>query len=96
MRAGGDARLAAPMLALDLLVFKDGRRIGLEIKRTDAPRLSASMRSAVNVLAPDELHVIHAGTNAWQLDESAWALRRAVGHDDHHAVTRWNREHGRT
>ena len=59
---------------LDLLVFKEGRRIGFEIKRSDAPRLSASMRSAMDVLALDELHVIHAGSSAWQLDVRAWAL----------------------
>ena len=72
---------------LDLLVFKDGRRIGFEIKRTDAPRLSASMRSAMNVLALDELHVIHAGTRAWQLDERAWALPLA-GVFEHFGVER--------
>lgn len=59
---------------LDLLVVKDGQRIGFEIKRTDAPRLTASMRSALNVLGLDVLYAVHAGTQAWQMEERVHAL----------------------
>ena len=31
---------------LDLLMFKDGRRIGVEFKRADAPSMTPSMRAA--------------------------------------------------
>lgn len=31
---------------LDLLLFEDGNRVGIECKRVDAPRLTPSMRSA--------------------------------------------------
>ena len=59
---------------LDLLVFKDGRRLGFEIKRTDSPRVTPSMRSACDVLGLETLYVIHAGHAAWPLEERVFAL----------------------
>jgi predicted AAA+ superfamily ATPase len=59
---------------LDLLVTHGKRRIGFEIKRTDAPRITPSMRSALDVLRLDKLYVVHAGKDAWPIDERIAAL----------------------
>ena len=59
---------------LDLLVMRGKRRIGFEIKRTDAPRVTPSMRSALDVLRLDRLYVVHAGAEAWPMDERIAAL----------------------
>ena len=59
---------------LDLLTTKDGRRLGFEIKRTDAPRVTPSMRSALDALELDRLYVIHAGRQSWSLAEHIEAL----------------------
>lgn len=52
---------------LDLLLIKDGRRIGIEMKRQDAPRLTASMRSALVDLALDQLTVLYPGSRNYDL-----------------------------
>ncbi len=52
---------------LDLLLFKRGRRIGVECKRADAPTLTASMRIALADLKLDELHVVYPGTRRYPL-----------------------------
>jgi predicted AAA+ superfamily ATPase len=59
---------------LDLLVTRGQRRIGFEIKRTDAPRVTASMRSALDVLRLEKLYVVHAGAQAWPMAERIAAL----------------------
>jgi predicted AAA+ superfamily ATPase len=59
---------------LDLLVTHGKRRIGFEIKRTDAPRVTPSMRSALDVLRLEKLYVVHAGVGAWPMDERIAAL----------------------
>lgn len=55
---------------LDCLLFKDGRRIGVEIKRADAPRLTPSMRHALENLKLDALHVIYSGERRYSLAEN--------------------------
>lgn len=52
---------------LDLLLFKDGRRLGVECKRMDAPRLTPSMRIALEDLELDHLTVIYPGTRRYSL-----------------------------
>jgi len=54
---------------LDLLLFKDGRRLGVECKRVDAPRLTRSMHIALDDLALDHLMVVYPGTRAYPLTE---------------------------
>jgi len=53
---------------LDLLLFKGGRRFGIEVKRADAPRLTASMRIAIEDLGLDRLVVLYPGARAYALD----------------------------
>ncbi|MFZ2634669.1 MAG: ATP-binding protein [Desulfosalsimonadaceae bacterium] len=55
---------------IDLLLFKDGRRTGVEIKRADAPRLTHSMRSALTDLGLDRLLVIYPGDRRYALAEN--------------------------
>jgi uncharacterized protein len=52
---------------LDLLLFKDGRRIGVECKRADAPVLTPSMRTALSDLKLDRLIVLYPGDKAYSL-----------------------------
>jgi uncharacterized protein len=54
---------------LDLLMFKDGRRVGVEFKRSDAPTLTASMRVALQDLALDQLYVVYPGQRRYHLAE---------------------------
>jgi hypothetical protein len=46
---------------LDLLLIKGGYRIGVECKRVDAPRLTPSMRAAVQDLELNRIFVIYPG-----------------------------------
>lgn len=59
---------------LDLLLFKDGRCLGVECKRMDAPRLTPSMRSALEDLGLDHLVVIYPGTRAYPLSDRVTVL----------------------
>lgn len=52
---------------LDLLVFKGGRRLGFEVKRTDAPTLTPSMRIALTDLHLDRLLVLYPGGARYRL-----------------------------
>lgn len=52
---------------LDLLLFKNGRRIGVECKRADAPTLTPSMRIALSDLKLDHLYVLYPGEKAYSL-----------------------------
>ena len=65
---------------LDLLVFDGGRRRGFEVKRTTAPVVSASMRSALSTLKLAQLDVVHAGNDTFPLGERirAVAFRRIL------------------
>jgi uncharacterized protein len=54
---------------LDLLLFKDGRRLGVEIKRADAPTLTPSMRIALQDLRLDYLAVLYPGSRRYELTE---------------------------
>ena len=59
---------------LDLLVLAGNRRYGFEVKRTEAPRLTASMRSAFETLRLDRLDVVHAGAERFALAKGIRAL----------------------
>jgi predicted AAA+ superfamily ATPase len=59
---------------LDLLMMQRGFRIGVEIKRMDAPRLTASMRIAVDELKLDRLLVVYPGDRRYALAERVEAV----------------------
>ena len=52
---------------LDLIVIRGNKRLGFEIKRTSAPRITRSMHSAIESLKLDSLYVIHAGSHSFDL-----------------------------
>jgi predicted AAA+ superfamily ATPase len=55
---------------LDLLLLKDGKHIGVECKRVDAPRLTPSMRTALTDLDLSKLLVIYPGPHSYSLAEN--------------------------
>lgn len=65
---------------LDLLVVRGRTRLGFEIKLTEAPSVTASMRSALSDLALRRLDVVHAGEHTFPLGPRirALALRRLL------------------
>ncbi len=63
---------------LDLLLIKSGQRIGVECKRVDAPRLTPSMKIAMEDLELSRLLVIYPGIHPYPLDESIQAVPLAA------------------
>jgi uncharacterized protein len=59
---------------LDLLMMKDGRRVGVEFKRADAPQMTPSMRIAMQDLALDALYVVYPGERRYGLAERVEAV----------------------
>jgi predicted AAA+ superfamily ATPase len=62
---------------LDLLVVRGRRRLGFEVKRTDAPVVTASMRSALESLRLERIDVIHAGPRTFSLGPRIRAVAAA-------------------
>ncbi len=56
---------------LDLLLFKGGRRMGVECKREDAPGLTRSMRIALEDLELEHLTVVYPGDRPYPLGDRA-------------------------
>ena len=59
---------------LDLLLLKNGRRIGVECKRIDAPRITPSARSALEDLELDQLFIVYPGNLAYPIADKVSAL----------------------
>ena len=64
---------------LDLLMLKGARRVGVEFKRADVPRVTRSMRTAIDDLKLDALYVVYPGQQRFMLSEGVeavplWAL----------------------
>ncbi|MGH8236388.1 MAG: ATP-binding protein [Steroidobacteraceae bacterium] len=59
---------------LDLLLFNGGRRLGVEIKRMDAPTLTPSMRIALTDLKLEQLTVVYPGSQSYELGPQTMAL----------------------
>jgi hypothetical protein len=55
--------------SLDLLCFKDGQRMGFEIKYQDAPRLSRSMLAVLEILKLDQLKIVYPGKMCYSLQD---------------------------
>lgn len=54
---------------IDLVLFKDGKRIGVECKRMDAPKITPSMRIALTDLKLDRLLVVYPGEQRYALGD---------------------------
>lgn len=59
---------------LDVYTEIDGRRIGVEVKRTTAPRVTPSIRHAIADLDLDHVVVAHAGRDTFPLAERVTAV----------------------
>lgn len=64
---------------LDLLLLKGNQRVGVEFKRSDAPRITPSMRIAMHDLHLDALYVVYPGLHRYPLADGVeavplWAL----------------------
>ncbi|HEX5947639.1 MAG TPA: ATP-binding protein [Acidimicrobiales bacterium] len=59
---------------LDLIVRVDGKRVGVEVKRTDRPSLTRSMRVAAADLDLDRIVVVHAGDQRFPLADGVEAI----------------------
>lgn len=59
---------------IDLFMLVGRRRIGVEFKREDAPRLTHSMQVALADLKLDRLSVIYPGTRRYRLHEKVEVL----------------------
>jgi predicted AAA+ superfamily ATPase len=57
---------------LDLLVVRGRRRLGFEFKRTVAPKVTRSVRTALEDLGLQRLDVIHAGDQTFPLGRRQW------------------------
>ena len=59
---------------LDLLMIKNSKRVGVECKRMDAPKLTPSMRTALSDLELDKLVVVYPGSQPYVLTEKVDVL----------------------
>ena len=59
---------------IDLVLVKSGRMFGVECKRVDAPRLTPSMRSALEDLKLEHIAVVYPGTRRYPLTDRVQAV----------------------
>ncbi len=59
---------------LDLLVVRGRKKLGFEVKLTSSPRVTPSMRHALEDLKLQRLYVLHAGEETFQLEKKIFAL----------------------
>lgn len=59
---------------IDLVVIKDGRMFGVECKRLDAPRLTPSMKIALQDLRLERILVIYPGTQRYKIADRIEAV----------------------
>jgi hypothetical protein len=63
---------------LDLLMLLDGKRLGVEIKRADAPAVTRSMQVALQDLRLDGLAVVYPGAQRFKLMDRVEAVPLTV------------------
>ena len=63
---------------LNLLLLVEGRRVGVEIKRVDAPRRTRSMAVALNDLRLEALYVVYPGDVRYVIDDRIAAVPAGV------------------
>ena len=59
---------------IDLVLRHDSRWLGIEIKRTDTPRVTPSIRNAITDLGLDRVIVANAGTNRFPMAPNVEAV----------------------
>jgi predicted AAA+ superfamily ATPase len=70
---------------LDLLIMMYGKRVGFEIKYMDAPKVTKSMKNALEDLKLDHLIVVYPGDKAFPLAEKimVYGLEHVCSHSLH-------------
>jgi predicted AAA+ superfamily ATPase len=63
---------------IDLVLRKNGKMVGVECKRVDAPRLTPSMRAALSDLGLERITVIYPGKRKYALAERVEAVPLSV------------------
>jgi hypothetical protein len=63
---------------LDLLIVRGRKRWGFEVKRTSAPTITPSMRTALSDLKLERQFVVHAGEHSFDMAKKIRAL--AISH----------------
>ena len=83
MRIGSSSAGMAPRLStwathggaeLDLLLVRGRKRWGFEVKRTSAPTIAPSMRTAISDLELQRLFVVHAGAHSFNMAKTIRAI----------------------
>jgi len=59
---------------IDLLLRKHGQMVGVECKRTDAPRMTPSIRTALSDLSLDKVFVVYPGDKRFSLSDQVEAI----------------------
>jgi len=59
---------------IDLLIFKDSKRIGFEFKYADTPKITSSMKLSLEYLELDQIKVIFPGNIRFKLSEKIEAV----------------------
>ena len=59
---------------IDLLIFKNNKRIGFEFKYTDTPKITPSMKLSFEYLNLDEIKVIFPGNIKFKLSNEIEAV----------------------
>lgn len=71
---------------LDLLVVRGRKRLGFEVKRTSAPKMTRSIRTVLHDLKLQRLDVIHAGDHTFPLAKKVRAVAVARLLKDIHSL----------
>jgi predicted AAA+ superfamily ATPase len=59
---------------LDFLITKGMKKIGFEIKYSDAPKITKSMHMSIEALNLDQLYIITPGDDVFQMNDKITAL----------------------
>lgn len=59
---------------IDLLIFKNGKRLGFEIKYTNTPSITKSMQISLEDLKLDQINIIFPGDISFKLSEKIQAI----------------------
>jgi len=65
---------------LDLIIIHSGKRYGVEVKFNEAPRMTPSMRTALQILDLEHLWVLYPGQHEYPVSEriTVWPLARVM------------------
>ena len=61
-------------LELDLLVMKNGKRLGFEIKYSETPKVTRSMRQIIEDLKLDQFFIVYQGKHRLLMEDKIQLL----------------------